>query len=485
MSWRDRLIEGLLWTGLGVLLLTAFFYHSAHTTFPYQLMGSEAVQLQTTRALLMGLDPWDVPNAFDYSNDYGVVYPAVAALLRPLAPGYPLLVHLRLLSAAAAFLALGLLFLQLRREGASVLEAAAASAAVYAGLLYYDTLCARPDGLAVALYLAAIFWAAQPGGRNAAIGGVVAAIGFFAKPYVVLAVPVAWVLLVAQRRMSDSLSLLLGAAIGGLCLGLAVHAWSPHYFEGTYFIHLHAASYSVAHLLRQCRELARDHWPLLAALIAAGALVRWHRPEPLAVPGLRPWAWAVAAVFAILALGPGGHAGAFMRYFQQLFLPLAILVCVLALTRAGVPRRLRIALLIADGIVMMGVNGRAYPLIPPVHAQEWRAIEEWIGRHPYSLVPPVLLSVAVGQGAFVFDNDNNGYASTLTPPGPIRDDAVAREKKVAEDLAAGRFDSVISARARPELLKHYRQAPDLCAYTPIGWQCFVVYERIAKAKPRQ
>jgi hypothetical protein len=478
------LVEAVLWSLLGTLFLAAFTYHSIHCTFPYQLAASEAGMLQTTRAYSLGKDPWSLANAFNYSNDYGAVYPWVVAKLMPLAPKMNLLVLMRLVSAAAAFLALGLIFLVLRQAGLSALEGAAACSSAYAALLYHDTLTARPDALAVAFYIAALVWPSRPGRWNAALGGVLAVGGFFVKPYAVLAAPMAAVYLWAVGRSRDIVWLGLGAVLSGLVLVLLVMRLSPYYFDLTYFIHLNATRYSVKHLLGQWGQLALVHVPLLAGVVGAKFLAPRQQGAESADQDrqARAWAWVVTAIFVALALGPGGHVGAYLRYYQQLFLPLAILAAALWMARQGLPRWLCVLVLLSDGAGMLAFNVRSNPLISYQQQEEWKRIEAWVGDHPYGLYPPMLVSVAVEKRAFVFENDHNRYLMTLLPEGPIRQDAIARCRTVVDELKAGHFDSIVDYSEMPYLSSgphpKYRQVEPFNINTPLSRARAYVYERI-------
>ena len=482
------LVEAALWAALLALLGLAWAYHSFQIEFPHQLHGTEGGMLQSVRALLMGKSPWTLANAYDYANNYGIGMPWLAAKLSLWAPGVNLLVLMRRIAAAAAFAGLGLIFLHLRDGAVGALEAMAACAVIYAGLLYFDTLAAHPDGLAFFFYIAASVCALRLGRANAFVAGVLAVLGFFTKPYALLAVPVGLVLLAATDRRRDAPWLLAGALLSGAILGGTIHAWAPEYFFMTVSLTRHSMHYDPFHLWHQLWQMAADHWPLLAACAGGAGWARkggrWPRLNALE----RAWALAALAVFVILALGPGGNRGAFLRYYEQLFVPVALIAALAWMTRAGIPRQIRVAVLLLDALVMLRFDRRSYPLISDPHLADWNRIEAWVAEHPYGLYPPMFVSIEAEAGAWVYENDHNSCITLYAPPSPMLEVALARKAAAEADLKAGRFQSVVLSFEDPSLeagpRRLYHLAEPLCAYAPTGFKCYAVYERIGMKKAR-
>ena len=482
-SLRTLAIEASLWTSVLLLGLVAITYHAIHCFFPYLLVPSEAGMLQTTRALSLGIDPWLPANAFDYSNDYGVIYPWIVAQLKPLVPAMKLIVFMRYVSAAAAFIGLGFIFGALRASARTALEALAACVAIYAGLLYYDTLTARPDALAFALYMGGLLWAARRGRWNLAGAGAMGALGFFVKPYALLAFPMAIVFLWAQGRLKEIIWLCLGFTLTAFLLGGTILHFSPYYLDGTYFIHLHATRYSFGHMLGQWLQMAKNHWPILMGIIGSGLFAfkknRRFLPDGVA----RAWAVLTLAIFVVLALGPGGHVGAFLRYYQQLFLPVAILTATIWFAQLGLSRGLIVVVLVVDGSMMMAYNIQAYPLTSYAQEREWKRAETWVETHPYGIYPAEFISILIAKNAYVFKTDHNGYLVTLAPDGPVKDNARARVETAAAEVRAGHFQSVIDERDLLQLVSgldpKYRMVGNLCLQTPLSeMKCFYVYESL-------
>ena len=113
----------------------------------------EGALVVTTLALLDGRNPYGLEALAAAGNLYGILYPLAVAPFAALF-GAGLAVH-RAVAGLGFALAAWLLFRILRREGVERLTAGLATALVVAGWLYWVGATVRPDGIGVALMMAA------------------------------------------------------------------------------------------------------------------------------------------------------------------------------------------------------------------------------------------------------------------------------------------------------------------------------------------
>jgi hypothetical protein len=441
----------LRWLGLGIcwllclaVALLLFSYHAQLCVFPYQLMPAEAGLYQSVRALALGWNPWAPEHAMDYFNTYGIGYPWLVLQLGRLAPATDLLLLMRLTTAGAIFVGLASIFLALRDAGARALESAACCLAVYGSLLYAETPLAMPAGAMVALYTAALLLALRPGTFYAALAGGLAAASFFFKPQGLLGVLLVAVSLWIQGRRRDALASLVAAALAWAAVaGLLLWRY-PYYFEGTVLYHLNASHPSLPWMLIQWGDLLAVHAPLWLAALAASMLAAKKAARTSdGMPAL--WLKLAALVFVVLALGPGAHVGAFMTYYDQLFVPLALVGATLWLLQLGLSRPVLALLLLLDAGAAWQFAAHDFPVPTMADAQAWARMDAWVQAHPLGLYPPILSTVVVKDRAFLTDTEHSHHLSECAHVGTAQlfNAYEAKMKTVSEALAQGRFQTVV------------------------------------------
>jgi hypothetical protein len=451
LAQEPRLFNAVLWALILAVALMAFGYHVQICFFPYQRSPSEAGFYQSVRALHLGLNPWAPENAPDYFNTYGIGYPWLVQQLKRLAPAMPLLTVLRLCTAGSIFLALGMLFLAMRDAGARWMESSAACLCVYAGLLYSDTPNARADGLMVALYVMAVVWVLRPGRASALTAGVLAGLGFFVKPQGLLAAPVAIALLWTQGRRKDAGWVML-ATLGTWLAMAGLMAWKfPYYFEGTSLLQFATKEVSLAALLNQWYGLAQIHWPVL--LLAAGSLVwAWSRGKSVAPQGAaRAWALGALTVWVVFILGPGGHLGAYLTYYNHQFLPFFFVFLVLWLLQLGLKRQVLALVLVINAASALGVSLLKEPLASDEDLRIWKTADAWVGAHPFGIYPPIFTTLVIKNRAFLLDTDHSHCLSSSRNLGRhvLADAYEQKLQEVGRALVQRRFQTVVCSSYWP------------------------------------
>jgi hypothetical protein len=190
-----------------------------------------------------------------------------------------------------------------------------------------------------------------------------------------------------------------------------------------------------------------------------------------------------AAAFAVLAAGAGAHVGAFLRYYDQLFIPLGMLAALLWLKQLGLSGRWIVLALLLDAASGLAYDIRRYPLPSPPQVREWKGVEAWIAGHPRGLYPPLFTSILARHGGAITDNDHTRQLM-LGPDGPLKQLAAARMGEIFGTLRRGGYQVAFSdSDWNPG--PGYHEVNRLCLKTPLtdGPECYRAY--LADAPPRR
>jgi hypothetical protein len=462
----------------------ALLYHADVWSFPQQVEPTEGGLMLSTRAVLDGKDPWAVELAPVYSNNYGIGFPWAAAFASRLAPRLPLLQVLRMVTMACIFLILGLLYLTWRDQGVDPMTALAGCLVVYIPLLLFDIPAGRPDALATLLYLISLLAVLRPGLGAALLAGALPALGYFVKPYALLAFGLGALHLARQRRWRHLGVFLAAGVLTGLGLaGFVLHG-HPYYFDGTYFILAASIDYQLSTLLAHFKILSLSHFPL--ALVVLGAAWTAHRrglpwkPQGAAAD----WGFFSLLCFAVMLAGPGWHAGAHMRYFNELFIPLAILFLVLWARQLGVVRWLLLLGLLGNAALCRDYHRRYCYTVSAEDYAGWVQAGQWMDSHPRGIYPPLMTALAFEHHAYIFNTDHSQYLPYVKPfgrPSPIAQYAQKRLDWFMGELAQRRLQTVVCGAYNlcpPGLEdKGYHVVDHICLRTPMARNrvCFAVY----------
>ncbi|WP_439578653.1 hypothetical protein [Elioraea sp.] len=409
----------------------------------------EGALIVTTLALLEFRNPYALGALAEAANLYGIVYP-LAVLPAAWLFGAGLAVH-RAVAGLGFALGAWLLHGMLRREGVDRLTAGLAAALVAAGWLYWVGATARPDGIGVALMMAA-YAAVAPDPedpRRFAACLAVSLLGLATKLYFVFPAGVAAAYVFLFRSWWRGLAFGV-AVLGGIAVTLALLAiLFPGYPVLVLGANLAATGYDLGHLIRQAWDWAVFSLPLLATLGVVAALRL--SPPPF-------WSFAALAALAALLLALGGHTGAHMSYFFHLLSPPLALAVLGAGARWPEPR---LAFALALPVAMLA--SAPWFLLDPdrLTAAEARiaVAGRLIAAAQTPLVTTELAALAALDGKPTPETGHSEYfadAIAVVPPRLLAPlwlprETIAREladlaRAVEDGLAARRFDVVLANR---------------------------------------
>ena len=485
--------EALLWLSIAIVAWLAFSYHRQLCFFPYQLGPSEAGMLTSALALQRGWDPWSTALAPQYCNLYGIGLPWLTVQVGRLAPGTDLMLLMRLITAGSLWFVLGLFYLTLRDAKAGALVAAATCLAVYCSLLYFDTQAARPDGLVLALFYLSVIWSRRPGMGNAVFAGALPALAFFVKPTGLIALGLVGALNAAQGRWRDALAAALAGMLSGALL-MALILWRyPQYLLGTITHHLHAQTHVWIWMLKQWLDLAQIHAPWILALTLVLALALRGKRALFPAGAWRPWALAAVLVLLILVAGPGGNLGAYLTYYNQILLPFLFLAGALWLLAQGLSVRWLALVLLLDSASALYFDIRSFPPNTAAQTQAWAQADDWVAKHPDSVLPPMFTSIAVKHGAFITDTDHTHGLLVCTWNGQtqLKDAYIEHMGRIDQRLQKGEFQGLVCGGNWPcpnpkDMVRYgYKEVEPFFLRSPLttGTLRLTVYERDLSKRP--
>lgn len=410
----------------------------------------EGALLIATMSVLDGQNPYALATLPGPANVYGILFPVLAApFALVFGTGLP---ALRLANAAGLLVATAILWRACRRQGATPAMAGLGTAMALLGWLYWVTATARPDGVALALMMAALLvFAANPlRTRNFLLCLAFSLLAFSAKLYFVF--PAFFAAAFVFLRGHFRRGLTYGAAAG---LALLATMWGlglafPGWLAVAIGANLSATAFDHDHLLRQLRDYARFSPPLLvlAAVLVIGWRPRWAQ--------LDFWGFTALASTAALLVKLGGHPGAYLTYFFHMLTPPLVVVLTGAAGARLLPRR---AMLLAFPLVFL-LNTHLFPWQWSRFAAGEAAFAQaaqMIGgaRNPLATTEFAPLLVAAGHPApenghseyfeYVLDQAPPFFLAPIWPPRAVLAERLeALRGGIAQGLAERRYDLVLA-----------------------------------------
>ncbi len=409
---------------LGLVLAATLAYDVAFHWHFISLPGAqelhEAAIPLTTKLLLEGGSPYVLSSLPNHTNVYGVLYNYV---LLPFAaiwgPTYAL-------HRAANFIFLwagsAVVFLALRRSGASRWLAAVGGIFYYLINLATYVVVARPDALGNLFFLLTLWWAQRerPSTRDLALSAVAGMLAFYTKPYFVFGLGLVSVHLFLFESKSRGVAYAAGAGALLAVSAVVVQFSAPLYFFSTFTIHQEMFKSQPGYFLRQAVDFATLVAGFLPLALVAAFLAWKKRPAQLALglrdlqaplcPGWRIDIWAVALVGGLLvdALVLGHHVGAFRIYWAQLAMPPLVIVAVrmIASAKSAAWATAGRLLLAFNALVLLTWARLPWPYDPTPFWQYWAKLT---AGQPRELLPNILLDPNDSPETLMVHNSQSIY----------------------------------------------------------------------------
>ena len=209
--------------------------HAKLISHEFPLDYNEAGMLVITSTIAHGGNPYSLESQPSQMSVYPPLYNIFVAPLSRVF-GNTLELH-RIFSGLFIMACAALCFYLCRRDSGARAESFIAAALVYAGLLFYSTPIASPNGLGLFLFLAAITvpWVNGFSTRSLAVTIVLGILAFYTKQYFIacLGYVALYLFLAESKKHAICFGL---AALAAFIVVLALVCYtSPYYLEDTFF----------------------------------------------------------------------------------------------------------------------------------------------------------------------------------------------------------------------------------------------------------
>lgn len=393
----------------GVLIVYGMAIHFLLVIDPQPIEYREGATLYLTHQLQSSINIYDFNRQPYDLNVYGPAYYWFADRLSPLI-GTDYSAH-RILSSIFIFASCALIVWVFRAGRYGMLAGLVAALVWYAHTLRLYGIGARPDAMAILLYMLSVFvpWRYDFSRKSLIVSAVCSILAFFTKPYFAAGIiyVIGYLLLRRHWRRATITMVLYGTVFLSL-VGLAAFLGEA-YFYNTIFVNIgYSGSWNWPHLLGQVWRFGAINLPLLLCLFYADLVSRsgrWfgHSKDSLQFTGIpQDFQYLLfAAVCSITILLRIAHNSGSGEYFIHLLTPILLVAAYQFLAWRG----LASAVLIA-GILQVAV---LIPRFPHIHAQEWQAVRDTIAMETNVLHSPSTVEFAMARGETVFDSGQTEY----------------------------------------------------------------------------
>jgi hypothetical protein len=401
------------WTALLGLLFGALIAYGMAIHFlliidPQPIEYREGATLYLTEQLRTAVNIYDFKHQPYDLNVYGPAYYWLAGIVSSVVgAGYA---GHRMLSAIFILASCALIVWVFRAGRYGMAAGLVAACVWYAHTLRLYGIGARPDSLALLLYLLTVFvpWRLGFSRNSMLFAGACSLLAFFVKPYFAAGIVyVIGYLLLRRHLHKATLAIVLYAAAFLALLALADVVGDAYIYD-TVFVNLgYAGTWNWPHVGSQVFRFSAINLPLL---LCVGYAVFARRSEQahgstgseLQTRASRDLHYPLfAAACSLVVLLRIAHNGGSGEYFMHLLSPIFLVVAYLFLASRG----LVIAILIA-GILQVGI---LIPRLPYFHTEAWRAVEDTIAKETNVLHSPSTVKFALDRGERVFDSGQTEF----------------------------------------------------------------------------
>ncbi|MFA7315956.1 MAG: hypothetical protein WC029_00065 [Sulfuricella sp.] len=393
----------------GVLIAYGMVIHLMFVIDPQPIEYREGATLYLTHQLQSLVNIYDFKRQPYDLNVYGPAYYWMAAHLSPVF-GTDFSAH-RILSSVFIFASCALIFWGFRAGCYGMVVGLVAASVWYAHTLRLYGIGARPDAMAILLYMLSVFvpWRLGFSRKSIIFSAACSILAFFTKPYFAAGIiyVIGYLLLRRHLRMAALSTILFAAAFLAL-LGLAASIGDA-YLYNTIFVNLgYSGSWNWPHILAQVWRFSAINLPLLlclgyAVLAPKSGSSNSGSKFSLQLTGAPHDLQYLlfAAVCSLVILLRLAHNSGSGEYFIHLLSPIFLVAAYLFLASRG----LTAAVLIA-GILQVAI---LLPHFPHFHAREWQAVQDTIAKEASVLHSPTTVTFAMARGETVFDSGQTEF----------------------------------------------------------------------------
>jgi hypothetical protein len=405
-------------------------YHLHVIFFPYPLECREGASIQTTNALLQGINPFAIENQPQYTNIYGVLYSAFAYPFAVIF-GSSLQVH-RAVSGIFILLSCLLVYLFARSNDHPILPSIVTAVVLYASLLYLVTPLVRPDSVGLFFFLLSLYLPYRHNYSRSSLlaAGVIGIFAVLAKTFFLLTYPflASYLFFFVSKRKGIAYSVFSCIILG--LVAVAVAAVYETYIATTLFYNMSGATYSVGRVSSQLYFAVRSYaFILVVGVLAVGSIVILRRGQirafimdfafrqgsskvidvrsigrPLFTGNVAcTWYYLLCGI-VIFCASLGRHSGAWMTYFYQLISPFGVLV-LLDVVAYSTIRHGYLAFMLAGIVNLWGFYAAALPHYTVRQVQsQWRQIYQLVENNRAIFNSPAIAQVLQAQNREVYDS---------------------------------------------------------------------------------
>lgn len=397
--------------------LRLFQYHSKILTSENLMEYREGAMVMSSNLLASGESPYSAQNQPIFSNNYGALYPLICM---PIIFFFgPNLILFRLVAAIFIWLTLLLLTIVLIKNKVPILYVFAGVLILFASLLYSTTPLIRPDSLGLFLFIASIFfpYLYKYSNKSLIASAILAVLGFYAKPYFILAAPLlaSSLLLIGLWKKGVIYSILAG---GFFTLSfLIIKHGQEFYFYNTLYVNMAAASNSREYTILQLSKFISINKGLLFALGFSILCILYSilTEKKNLITNHYKSAWLPLSCLLVASLLTyfklGGYNGAYMIYLFHLLTPFLIISALLLASSLRnslfykIPLFIFLSLNIYSGFAFLpGFNCE--------NEKEWNELESLTKEHKHILSSPVLSVTLLRNNKQIYDSGLTEYFYT-------------------------------------------------------------------------
>jgi len=237
----NTIFNGCFFVVLGYFLFKLLLNHYKIIANPFQNELREGAILLTTKALLSGINPYDLDNQPQYTNVYGIFYHLV---VYPFVKLFGLNFQIHRLVSATFIIAtcIGLFKLLSQIFKISWLLCFSASIILYSQLIYLVNPLARPDGLGLFIFLIGLYipWRYQFSRLSLIFSIGLGLLGLLTKPYFFFVIPYVFLYLFIFKSKLKGIRYGILSLFSLIATVTIVNMFFETYFNNTFFAHLNA-----------------------------------------------------------------------------------------------------------------------------------------------------------------------------------------------------------------------------------------------------